>query len=119
MAWFNQAQHWHVSCLDQATREATLDLFKEEDLPRQCYYGDGTSIEDWEMAEILETYRRHEVSFAWQRGDVMMLDNILTAHARNRFVGERKLLVTMGDMLSYAEVDGEPTSQILPSVRQD
>ena len=104
MAWFNQAQHWHVSCLDEATREATLRLFKEEDLPRHCYYGDGTSIEDWEMAEILETYRQHEVSFAWQRGDVMMLDNILTAHARNRFVGERKLLVTMGDMLSYESV---------------
>ncbi len=108
MTWFNQAQHWHVSCLDPATQEATLSLFKEEDLPRHCYYGDGTSIEAWEMAEILETYRQHEVSFAWQRGDVMMLDNVLTAHARNRFVGERKLLVTMGDMLSYADVEGEP-----------
>jgi SAM-dependent methyltransferase/alpha-ketoglutarate-dependent taurine dioxygenase len=110
MSWFNQAQHWHVSCLDQATRESTLSLFKEEDLPRHCYYGDGTPIEDREMAEILEVYRRHEVSFAWQKGDVMMLDNILTAHARNRFVGDRKLLVTMGDMLSYAEVEGEPST---------
>jgi SAM-dependent methyltransferase/alpha-ketoglutarate-dependent taurine dioxygenase len=109
MTWFNQAQHWHVSCLDPATRDSALGLFKEADLPRHCYFGDGTSIEAWEMAEILETYRRHEVSFTWQRGDVMMLDNVLTAHARNRFVGERKLLVTMGDMLSYAGVDGEPS----------
>jgi SAM-dependent methyltransferase/alpha-ketoglutarate-dependent taurine dioxygenase len=109
MAWFNQAQHWHVSCLDRATRESALSLFKEEDLPRHCYFGDGTSIEASEMEEILETYRRHEVTFAWQRGDVMMLDNILTAHARNSFVGERQLLVTMGDMLSYADLDGEPS----------
>jgi alpha-ketoglutarate-dependent taurine dioxygenase len=44
------------------------------------------------------------VKFAWQRGDIMLLDNVLTAHARNPFVGERKLLVAMGDMRSYADV---------------
>jgi len=102
--WFNQAQHWHVSCLDEATRESTQKLFREEDMPRNCYYGDGTRIADEDMASILEVYRQLEVSFPWQRGDVMVLDNLLTAHGRNRFEGERQLLVTMGDMRSYSEV---------------
>ncbi len=104
LSWFNQAQHWHVSCLDEATRESTRKLFSEQDMPRNCYYGDGTPIEDEVMDSILETYRRLEVSFAWERGDVMLVDNILAAHGRNSFEGERELLVTMGGMLTYDDV---------------
>ncbi|HWS86559.1 MAG TPA: amino acid adenylation domain-containing protein [Pyrinomonadaceae bacterium] len=102
--WFNQAQHWHISCLDAATRESLVALFPEEDLPRHCYYGDGSRIEDGVMAEILDVYRRLEVKFPWQAGDILMLDNLLTAHGRNPYTGERKLLVAMGEMLSYDEV---------------
>ena len=104
LSWFNQAQHWHISCLDEATRKSLTTLFAEGDLPRNCYYGDGSRIEDSVMDEILEVYKRLEVSFAWERGDIMVLDNLLTAHARNPFRGERKLLVAMGDMHSYADV---------------
>jgi SAM-dependent methyltransferase/alpha-ketoglutarate-dependent taurine dioxygenase len=103
-SWFNQAQHWHVSCLDEATRESTRKLFSEEDMPRNCYYGDGTPIADEEMDSILDVYRRLEVGFAWERGDVMLVDNILAAHGRNSFEGERELLVTMGGMLTYDDV---------------
>jgi alpha-ketoglutarate-dependent taurine dioxygenase len=100
-SWFNQAQHWHVSCLDPATRAATEKLFREEEMPRNCYYGDGERIADGDMEAILDVYRRLEVSFDWQRGDVMLLDNILAAHGRKPFDGRRTLLVTMGGMLSY------------------
>lgn len=102
--WFNQAQHWHLSCLDDVTRKSLVSVFAETDLPRNCYYGDGSKIEDTVMQEILAIYRRLEMSFSWRRNDIMMLDNLLTAHARNPFSGERKLLVAMGEMLSYAEV---------------
>ncbi len=103
--WFNQAQHWHVSCLDAETRQSVLCLFAEEDMPRQCYYGDGGPIRDEEMAEVLRAYAELEVSFPWEAGDVLMVDNLLAAHGRNRFEGERKLLVTMGDVLSYDDVE--------------
>jgi alpha-ketoglutarate-dependent taurine dioxygenase len=102
--WFNQAQHWHVSCLDAVTRASLRALFSEEDLPRNCYYGDGTRIEDFAMEHILEIYQQLEVSFPWRHADILLLDNLLTAHARNRFDGERRLLVAMGDMLGYANV---------------
>jgi len=105
MVWFNQAQHWHIGCLDAATRESIQSVLREEDWPRSCYYGDGTPIEDSAMAEILGIYRELEVSHPWQQGDVLLLDNMLTAHARNAYTGLRKLLVTMGEMSSY-ENDG-------------
>ena len=107
MSWFNQAQHWHLSCLDQATRKSLTSVFAERDLPRNCYYGDGSPIEDAVMNEILALYQRLEVSFSWRRNDIMLLDNVLTAHARNSFAGKRKLLVAMGEMLTYAEAHHE------------
>ncbi|PYS87924.1 MAG: taurine catabolism dioxygenase TauD [Acidobacteria bacterium] len=104
LVWFNQAQHWHIACLDAATRKALTSVFREADLPRTCYYGDGTVIEDSVMEEILALYQQLEVSFAWQERDILMLDNLLTAHARNPFAGARQLLVAMGGMLSYTAV---------------
>lgn len=103
--WFTQAQHWHVSCLDAESRQVLTSSFREEELPRHCYYGDGSPIEDAVMKEILDVYASQEVSFPWQAGDVVMLDNLLTAHGRNPFSGERKMLVAMGAMMSYADVE--------------
>jgi alpha-ketoglutarate-dependent taurine dioxygenase len=101
MSWFNQAQHWHISCLNPEVRSSLEALFSAEDLPRSCSFGDGSPIEDTAMAQILDSYRKLEVSFPWQRGDVLMLDNVLVAHGRNRYVGERKLLVAMGEMRTF------------------
>jgi amino acid adenylation domain-containing protein len=104
LSWFNQAQHWHTSCLDPATRSSIESVFREEDLPRQCYFGDGTPIPDEMMRKILAAYAELEVCFPWQKGDIMLLDNVLAAHGRNAFAGERKILVAMGDMTSFDQV---------------
>jgi alpha-ketoglutarate-dependent taurine dioxygenase len=104
VSWFNQIQHWHIACLEPAVRKSLTSQFQEEDLPRHAYYGDGTPIEDSVMEGILEVYRQLEVCFPWQANDILMVDNILTAHGRNPFVGERKLLVSMAEMLSYTDV---------------
>jgi alpha-ketoglutarate-dependent taurine dioxygenase len=37
------------------------------------------------------------VSFAWQRGDILMLDNMLVAHGRNPYASPRKILVAMAE----------------------
>ena len=79
-------------------------MFPEDEMPRNCFYGDGSLIEDGVMAEILKVYGELQVQFDWQRGDVLLLDNMLTAHGRNQYEGERKLLVAMGMMLDYTSV---------------
>jgi hypothetical protein len=40
------------------------------------------------------------VSFPWQRGDILMLDNILAAHGRAPYEGPRKILVGMTELFS-------------------
>ncbi|MGI5499255.1 TauD/TfdA family dioxygenase [Lentzea sp. CA-135723] len=101
MSWFNQAQHWHTACLDEQTRAALQELFSEDEMPRSCRYGDGSEIEDSVMTEILDVYRSLESAFPWHRGDVLAVDNVAVAHARNPFTGKRKLFVAMGGAGSY------------------
>ncbi|MBD1945567.1 TauD/TfdA family dioxygenase, partial [Coleofasciculus sp. FACHB-712] len=102
--FFNQLFLHHVSCLDPAVRASLLSVFGEENLPRNVYYGDGTPIEDFVIAELQEVYRQASISFRWQEGDILMLDNMLAAHSRNPFVGSRKIVVAMGEMMTGEEI---------------
>jgi amino acid adenylation domain-containing protein len=99
MVFFNQLPLHHISCLDAATRASLLSVFGKENLPRNVYYGDGTPIEDSVMEEIQAVYAQAAVSFPWQAGDILMLDNMLAAHSRNPFIGSRKIVVAMGEMI--------------------
>ncbi|MEG4530220.1 amino acid adenylation domain-containing protein [Microcoleus sp. D2_18a_D3] len=104
MVFFNQLPLHHISCLDAATRASLLSVFGEENLPRNVYYGDGTPIEDSVMEEIQAVYRQAAVSFPWQAGDILMLDNMLAAHSRNPFIGARKIVVAMGEMIPESRI---------------
>jgi len=104
MVFFNQVQLHHLSCVDSATRLSLCALFREEDLPRNVYYGDGTPIEDSVIEEICDLYWRTSVRFPWREGDVVMLDNMLTAHGRLPFVGPRKIVVAIGEIIESRAV---------------
>ena len=100
IVWFNQAHLFHVSSLNPEVRQTLLSTVKEEDLPRNAYYGDGSPIEDSVLDEIREIYHQEAVIFPWQEGDVLMLDNMLTAHGRKPFIGSRKVVVGMAESFS-------------------
>ena len=104
LAWFNHATFFHVTTLEPGTRATLLAAFAEEDLPNNTYYGDGSPIEP----EVLETlrglYEQATVRFTWQEGDLLMLDNMLAAHARDPFVGPRKILTGMADVFKWEDV---------------
>lgn len=100
MVWFNQAHLFHVSNLSAEEREALLGMYAEEDLPRNAYYGDGTPIEPSALEEVRQVYRDELVSFPWEVGDVMMLDNMLTAHGRKPYSGSRRIVVGMAESVA-------------------
>jgi alpha-ketoglutarate-dependent taurine dioxygenase len=95
IVWFNQAHLFHVSSLSENIRKSLLSMMSEQDLPRNSFYGDGTPIEDSVIEEINDIYRQEMITFSWQAGDILMLDNMLFAHGRNPFLGSRKVLVGM------------------------
>ncbi len=94
--WFNQVDQWHVSGMEKRRRQYLERVYDEDEFPRNASYGDGTPFGEEELESIREVYRRQEVRFSWQRGDVLMLDNVLVAHGRKRFDGARRILVAMG-----------------------
>jgi alpha-ketoglutarate-dependent taurine dioxygenase len=102
--WFNQVQLHHVACLDAQTRDSLRQLFDEEDLPRNVYYGDGSVIPDETIDRIGEVFEELCVEFPWQQGDLIALDNMFVQHARRPFVGERKILVAMGQMVRATDL---------------
>jgi len=54
------------------------------------------------MDHIGKTYEKYAVRFQWRQGDLVTLDNILTAHGRDPYVGPRKIVVALGNMINSA-----------------
>ncbi|SNR96518.1 non-ribosomal peptide synthetase [Pseudomonas segetis] len=104
LSFFNQVQLHHSSCLEPEVRSNLINLFGLGNLPRNVYYGDGSVIEDQVMDVIGAAYEDCAVRFDWHKGDMVMLDNMLVAHARDPFEGERKICVAMGQMMNREQL---------------
>jgi alpha-ketoglutarate-dependent taurine dioxygenase len=57
------------------------------------------------MDHIGEIYEKNAVRFQWREGDMVTLDNMITAHARDPFVGPRKIVVALGDLVHGEDLD--------------
>ncbi len=96
--WFNQSHHFHVLSLEKEVSDALFNAYEEKDLPRHAYFGNGDRISQDVIDEITRCYKSAEVAFPWEKGDVLMLDNMLTAHARTPYKGDRLIALTLGEM---------------------
>ena len=102
--WFNHLTFFHISTLDKALRDVLSAQLAEQDLPNNTYYGDGAPIESEVMDELRAAYEAETVTFQWRRGDVLLIDNMLTAHARSSYAGPRRVLVAMADPVTRTDI---------------
>jgi alpha-ketoglutarate-dependent taurine dioxygenase len=100
LVWFNHATFFHISTLENKIRETLAKEFSELEFPYNTYYGDGSEIEAETLTAIRAAYQQETVTFSWQAGDILMLDNILTAHGRNPFIGSRQVVVGMAEAVN-------------------
>nr|QEO74780.1 AMP-dependent synthetase and ligase [uncultured bacterium] len=112
MVWFNQADQWHPSNLGGKLATGLGAAMKEEDLPINAYYGDGSPFDVPTLDAIRRAYQEAAVTFAWQKGDVMLLDNMLVAHGRMPFSGPRRVAVAMGAPVALKEIERVVGSQL-------
>jgi len=103
--WFEHTAFFHISSLESSVRETLLREFDEEDLPFNTYYGDGSVIEVSVLDQIRQAYREAACVFSWQKGDVLLIDNMLVSHAREPFTPPRKILVAMADLIGRGIAD--------------
>lgn len=94
--WFNQANLWHITNVDERHRQQIIDRCGADNLPTHALYGDGTPISDQEIDEVRRVLWDNAVIFPWKQGDVLVLDNYLVAHGRMPYTPPRKILVAMG-----------------------
>ena len=93
--WFNQAHLFHVSALGDAVRSALVEGIAEDEWPRNAYFGDGSPIDVESLADVRAAFDAETVSRPWRAGEILLMDNVLAAHGRRPFEGERKVLVGM------------------------
>lgn len=93
--WFNQADGFHPSATDAETYHALIASMKEEDFRLNSYFGDGSPLDLAMLEHVRDVVRRETVPVVWQPGDILILDNLLAAHGRMPFDGQRKILLAM------------------------
>lgn len=98
--WFNHAAFFHLSTFPPEVREGLREMFADEDLPNNTYYGDGGIIPNDVMEHIRVCYRDASTRFDYREGDVLVVDNMLAAHAREPFTPPREIVVAMAELIS-------------------
>ena len=96
-AWFNQADQFHPSNHPREYYEALLDMCdgKLDELPTHACFADGSEIPDNILDDVRNAFKQLTVYFPWQKGDVLVIDNVLMTHGRSPYSGPRKILVAM------------------------
>lgn len=95
--WFNQAHLFHLSSLRPQDKEQLEMLIGKNNFTRNAFYGNGEEIEESYLTAIRNAYEDERIEFKWKKKDVLLIDNVLIAHSRNPFKGNRKIAVAMGN----------------------
>jgi alpha-ketoglutarate-dependent taurine dioxygenase len=96
--WFNHVSFFHYTTLAKDVQAGLLELFGEDELPSNTYYGDGGTIPQDVMDHLRECYRAARTRFDWERDDVLVVENMLAAHGREPFTGSRRIAVAMAEL---------------------
>ncbi|GAA2247423.1 protein AmbD [Streptomyces ruber] len=102
--WFNQVAFLNQWTLEEEVRDYLVDVYGEDGLPFNTRYGNGDPIGPDVVETINEVYTAHTRREPWQAGDLLLVDNIRTAHSREPFQGDREILVGLADPVRFSDV---------------
>src|SRR5438876_5571388 len=101
--WFNQLAFLNEWTMEPELHEYLVDIYGEDGLPFNTRFGNGDPIGADVIQLIDEVYEKNTVRERWQSGDLFLVDNVRTAHARESFEGPREVLVAMADAVRLAD----------------
>jgi alpha-ketoglutarate-dependent taurine dioxygenase len=108
--WFNQIPFLNEWTIAPEVREYLVDVYGADGLPFTTRFGNGDPIGE-DVVELLnKVYEDNTRREPWQAGDLLLVDNVRTAHSREPFEGPREVLVAMADPLHLA--DCSPTVEV-------
>jgi alpha-ketoglutarate-dependent taurine dioxygenase len=100
--WFNQVAFLNEWTLDPEVREFLVEVYGTEGLPFNTRFGNGEPIGEDVVRLLNEVYDAHTAREPWQAGDLMLVDNVRSAHSREAFEGAREVVVAMADPVRVA-----------------
>ncbi|WP_432115913.1 TauD/TfdA family dioxygenase [Streptomyces sp. S1] len=95
--WFNQIAFLSEWTLAPEAREFLIEEYGSGGLPFTTRYGGGDPVPRDVVERINEAYDGATVRRPWRAGDLMVVDNLRTAHSREAYTGPRDVLVAMAD----------------------
>ena len=107
--WFNQVAFLNEWTLAEEVHEYLIDVYGADGLPFNTRYGNGDPIAEDVVQEINRIYDANTAREPWQPGDLLLVDNIRTAHSREPYQGPREVLVGLADPIRLGDspiVDG-------------
>ena len=104
LLWFNHGLFFNPYSLEPVLKEA-MEGLDDDEYVSTTYYGDGSPIEEVTLRALDDAYNAETASFAWNAGDVLMVDNMRIAHGRQPYSGERQVFVTMKCAVSFLDID--------------
>jgi alpha-ketoglutarate-dependent taurine dioxygenase len=102
--WFNQIAFLNEWTMDPEVHEYLVDVYGEDGLPFNTRFGNGDPISQDVVELLTAIYDAHTAREPWQAGDLMLVDNIRSAHSREAFEGPREVLVGMADAVRLGDV---------------
>jgi alpha-ketoglutarate-dependent taurine dioxygenase len=101
--WFNQVAFLNEWTMAPEVREYLVDVYGPDGLPFNTRFGNGDPIGE-DVVQLLNTvYEANTARELWQAGDLMLVDNIRTAHSREPYEGPREVLVGMAEPTRLAD----------------
>jgi alpha-ketoglutarate-dependent taurine dioxygenase len=108
--WFNQIAFLNEWTLAPEVREFLVDVYSADGLPFNTRFANGDAIGEDIVQVLNQVYEANTAREPWQAGDLMLVDNVRTAHAREPFKGQREVLVAMANVTHLA--DCSPTIEV-------
>lgn len=100
--WANQVHYHTPECMlrwalrdsrDGDAAEIRNAMAETPDKLDYVFHGDDTRVSGEDAEHVWDVLVRSEIPVRWQRGDVMLVDNVLAMHGRRPFRGRRRVLV--------------------------
>ena len=110
--FFNQIAFLNEWTIDPEVREYLVDMYGADGLPFNTGFGTGEPLTEGIVELINAVYEAHTVREPWQPGDLMLVDNIRTAHSREAYEGPREILVGMAEPVRLS--DTSPAEEVIP-----
>jgi alpha-ketoglutarate-dependent taurine dioxygenase len=101
--WFNQIAFLNEWTIDPDVREFLVDVYGPDGLPFNTRFGNGDRIGADVVQLLNEVYEANTCREPWRAGDLLLVDNVRTAHSREPFEGPREVLVAMADAVRLAD----------------